>query len=33
MLKINPAERLSAKACAEHEWFKDIPEKLKKMYK
>jgi len=32
MLKINPTERISAKAALEHVWFKDILEKVKKLY-
>ena len=32
MLKMNPAERISAKEALLHPYFRDIPANLKKLY-
>jgi hypothetical protein len=33
MIKINPAERITAKKALEHPYFKDLPEFTKSLYK
>jgi hypothetical protein len=33
MLQINPSKRITAKAALEHNYFRDIPENLKTLYK